>query len=214
MLSKTVGLVLCFALILTLSAVPAAGLWDQTLYDNGPINGSVDAWTVNFGYSVTDSFSLRSDSTITGFQFGVWAYPGDTAVSVDYAIGISPYGGTPTTVAVTSSFQYSNQYGYDIDVISASGLNVALAPGNYWFTLSNAVTTQGNPLYWDENSGPSQACESSLGTIPSESFQLIGVTGGTTTTNTSSTTPEPGSIMLFGSGILGLAGVLRRKLNL
>jgi PEP-CTERM motif-containing protein len=25
-------------------------------------------------------------------------------------------------------------------------------------------------------------------------------------------TPEPSSIMLFGSGILGLAGVLRRKL--
>ncbi len=30
----------------------------------------------------------------------------------------------------------------------------------------------------------------------------------------SSTTPEPGSILLFGSGILGLAGVLRRKMNL
>ncbi len=28
------------------------------------------------------------------------------------------------------------------------------------------------------------------------------------------TTPEPGSILLFGSGILGLAGVLRRKMNL
>jgi hypothetical protein len=29
-----------------------------------------------------------------------------------------------------------------------------------------------------------------------------------------STTPEPSSIALFGSGILGLAGVLRRKLML
>lgn len=28
------------------------------------------------------------------------------------------------------------------------------------------------------------------------------------------TTPEPGSIVLFGSGLLGLAGILRRKLNL
>lgn len=26
------------------------------------------------------------------------------------------------------------------------------------------------------------------------------------------TTPEPGSLLLFGSGIVGLAGVLRRKL--
>ena len=49
--------VLCLALV----AIPAAA--DQTLYDNGPINGSVDGWTVNFGYAVTDSFTsgLRLD---------------------------------------------------------------------------------------------------------------------------------------------------------
>jgi hypothetical protein len=28
------------------------------------------------------------------------------------------------------------------------------------------------------------------------------------------TTPEPGTLVMFGSGILGLAGVLRRKINL
>jgi len=27
-------------------------------------------------------------------------------------------------------------------------------------------------------------------------------------------TPEPGTLIMFGSGILGLAGVLRRKINL
>jgi hypothetical protein len=32
-------------------------------------------------------------------------------------------------------------------------------------------------------------------------------------TTTSSTTPEPGTLVLFGSGILGLAGVVRRKLT-
>ena len=31
---------------------------------------------------------------------------------------------------------------------------------------------------------------------------------------TSSTTPEPGTLVMFGSGIIGLAGVLRRKINL
>jgi hypothetical protein len=30
----------------------------------------------------------------------------------------------------------------------------------------------------------------------------------------SSTTPEPGTLVMFGSGIIGLAGVLRRKINL
>ena len=55
--------------------------------------------------------------------------------------------------------------------------------------------------------------ENSVGTIPSESFTVLGTnTSTTTTTTTTGTVPEPSSIMLFGSGILGLAGVLRRKL--
>jgi hypothetical protein len=78
------------------------------------------------------------------------------------------------------------------------------------------VVSNGDPVYWDENSGagcggtgggancPASASESSVGTIPSEDFTIGGGSGGTT--------PEPSSIMLFGSGILGLAGLLRRKL--
>jgi hypothetical protein len=53
-----------------------------------------------------------------------------------------------------------------------------------------------------------------VGTIPSESFTVLGYENTTTSTSTTTTgtTPEPSSIMLFGSGILGLAGMLRRKL--
>jgi PEP-CTERM motif len=88
---------------------------------------------------------------------------------------------------------------------------VSLNAGTYWMNLNNAVVPNGDPIYWDENSGPSSASQNSVGTIPSESFTLLG--GSTTSqTTTTSTTPEPSSIMLFGSGILGLAGVLRRKL--
>lgn len=147
---------------------------DVTLYDNGPINGSVDAWSLNYGYATTNSFTLDSAATITGFTFGVWVYAGDIPRSVDYLISMSPFGGTPANVPLTSTFQYSNQYGYDIDSESVSSLHIALDAGTYWLTLQNAVTTQGNPLYWDENSGPSQAAESSLGTIPSESFSVTG----------------------------------------
>jgi len=83
----------------------------------------------------------------------------------------------------------------------------------YWLNLQNAAVPSGDPVYWDENSGkgcggsgcPSQASESSVGTIASEDFTITGSGG-------SGTTPEPSSIMLFGSGILGLAGLLRRKL--
>ncbi|MGB8769522.1 MAG: PEP-CTERM sorting domain-containing protein, partial [Candidatus Korobacteraceae bacterium] len=65
------------------------------------------------------------------------------------------------------------------------------------------------------NSGPSAAYHNLLGAVPSESFTITGgsTTTSSTTTSTTGTTPEPSSIMLFGSGILGLAGVLRRKLT-
>ena len=90
----------------------------------------------------------------------------------------------------------------------------------YWLNLENAVVPSGDPVYWDENSGvgctgddgkgggcPSQASSGGVGTDPAEAFDINGTNGGT------GTTPEPDSIVLFGSGIIGLAGVLRRKLR-
>lgn len=198
---------LCF----TLFVIPATA--QSYIYDNGPINGTVDAWTINFGYAVTDSFIMPTAQTITGFQFGVWAYPGDTPLSVDFSIGTSPFSGTPETVALTSTYLYTNQYGYDIDLETAY-VNIPLSAGTYWLTLQNAVTTQGNPLYWDENSGPSLAQESSLGTIPSESFQILGPCDLGGHNQSCGPTPEPGTIALFGSGVLGLAALLRRKIRL
>jgi hypothetical protein len=204
-------LLACVALV-----VPASA----QVYSNGPANGTVDAWTINFGYVVSDTFGLSSATTVTGFDFAVWALPGDTPLTVDWSITSGENGGTSYgsgTASLTSSFISSNQYGYDIDKETVSGLNVKLAAGTYWLNLQNAVTSGGNPLYWDENSGvgckgtgcPSMASESAVGTIPGEAFDIF---GGTSSTTGTGTTPEPSSIMLLGSGILGLAGVLRRKL--
>jgi len=195
--------ILCLALV---AVIPASA---QVLYKNGSLNGTVDAWTINFGYTVSDTFNATG--TMTGFYFDVWEFPGDKVLSVDYQITSAEFGGTTYasgTASVADSFISVNQYGYDIDHITVSGLNLAVS-GNYWLNLDNAVSAQGNPVYWDENSGPSQASESALGTIPSESFEIVGGSG---SSSSSGQTPEPTSIMLFGSGILGLAGVLRRKL--
>ena len=115
-----------------------------------------NAWTINFGYVVSDTFTLTSASTITGFDFGVWAFPGDQTVSVDWSITMGENDGNPLasgTASTTTQFISTNSAGYDIDMIHATGLNVFLGAGTYWLNLDNAVTSQGDPLYWDENSG-------------------------------------------------------------
>jgi len=38
------------------------GFGSRRLYDNGPINGNVDAWTINFGFVMSDPFTLLNNS--------------------------------------------------------------------------------------------------------------------------------------------------------
>ena len=197
-------------LALGLAAVPAMA---QGVYSNGPINGTTDAWSINFGFVVSDTFTVGSGgASVNGLVFGAWAFPGDTLEQAQIAITSSEFGGTSyynQVVNFTQSGCSGNQFGFNVCTETSSSFGpVNLAGGTYWLNLENAVVPD-DPIYWDENSGPSSASENSVGTIPSESFTLLGATSSSTT---SGTIPEPSSIMLFGSGVLGLAGVLRRRL--
>lgn len=200
------------ALCLVLAAVPAVA--QQDIYDNGPGDGQDLGWTVNFGFSVTDNFILSNPSTVNGVSFWAWLIPGDTLTSVELQLGASAFGNElfDQVVNLTPSRCFSNQFGYNVCDETALINGVNLNAGSYWMTLSNAITPSGDPAYWDMNSGPSQAQENTIGTIPSESFTILGSSGTTTSTSTSTgTTPEPSSILLLGSGILGVAGLWRRR---
>jgi PEP-CTERM motif len=238
---------------LALAAAPAAaGTTD--LYDNGAIFGDIispgdGGLTIStdhstYGYAVSNSYGLAQNSQVKGFQYGIWAYPGDQPLSVDWTIssqkggggtvygaGTATIGGNGLQGTFASQFVSSNAFGYDIDVETVTGLSLSLGASHsatdYWLTLQNATTGSGNPVFWDENSGggysgsgcggadghglycPSSAeqyytvgGQNDLGPVPSESFTING--GGST--------PEPSSLALFGSGVLGLGGLLRRRL--
>ena len=206
-------------LLLALVTVPAMA---QTLYSNGNTNGNTDAWTINFGFVVSDQYNLTANSSITGATFAMWVEPGDTLENAELSITSGENSGTTYYNQVVNFSQSGcvvNSYGYDVCNESTTNFGTTISsPGAYWLNLQNATTADGDPIYWDENSGPAKGSENSVGTIPSESFTVLGsessTTSTTTSTSTSTTTtvPEPSSIMLFGSGILGLAGMLRRKL--
>jgi PEP-CTERM motif len=180
-------------------------------YSNGAYNGTADAWTINFGFTVSDSFTLAPGNVSEEFHFVYWdSSSSDLLTTADLQLGTTSFGGTASTVAFSNTFLGTNQFGYNLFQADANGLNIPWSGGAGFATLGNACTTSGcsisTPVYWDENSGPSTAYENTIGSIPSEAFTI-------SNGDAPGPTPEPSSIMLFGSGVLGLAGVLRRKMN-
>jgi uncharacterized repeat protein (TIGR03803 family) len=159
---------------------------DGVLYENGPVNGSTDAWTINFGYVVSDTFYASVAGSVGSFDIYVWEFPGDVLSSLQWSITSSPNGGTVYGSGwvsnLTDRFISTNQYGYNIDQISATIQGAPVPSGISWLNLFNATVPSGDPVFWDENSGvgchsngcPSQAYESAAGTIPSEAFDING----------------------------------------
>jgi hypothetical protein len=201
-------------LCLTLAVVPAAA---QGIYNDGPINGTSDGWTINFGWIVGDTFTVSGGtSTITGMSFGAWLEPGDTLTSAEVSMTSYFDGGITyfdQTVNFTASGCATNQYGFNVCDESGIFSGPTLNNGTYWVNLQNASTTENQPVYWDENSGvgctspgcPSQALEQD-GTLPGEAFTIQG------TDSSTGTVPEPSGLVLFTSGFVGVAAMLRRKL--
>jgi hypothetical protein len=195
---------------LTICMFTLPALAQNDIYDNGPTNGSTDAWTISSGFVVSDSFTFTRAEQVSGLEFAVWLMPGDVLQSAEVLLTSDEDGGATyfdQQVNFTQSGCVRNQYAYNVCNETGSFPAVGLLAGTYWLNLGNAVINNGDPVYWDENSGPSMASEGILGTLPSESFTIL---GGSPT----GSTPEPGGLLLFGSGVFGLGAMLRRKLFL
>jgi hypothetical protein len=185
------------------------------LYSSGPVNGTIDGYTLNFGYSVTDSFTITTADTIDTALYYTWETPGESETGIDWAITSAAFGGTtyasgaaaPITALVFPVGTVNG--GYDIDS-NAIAIGANLLPGTYWLELNGATTSNGDPTYWDENDGAGVGVDSALGVIGSESFNLYGTTY--------VPTPEASTYVGLLLGVAGLAafGIMsaRRRTSL
>ena len=142
---------------------------------------------------------------------------------------------------VVNSPVYAGSYAVQLTGISGSGGSVAqsvnLGVGSYtlsfYLDIVHAPSTTEFWADWDGNQigakidGPGSTITTGY-QLETINFNVTSLTAGThnlslnddwiqgdfyvdNTSLTQNTTPEPGSLVLFGSGMLGLAGLLRRK---
>ena len=204
---------LLFALLCaTLSAVPAMA---GTIYDNGGPNGSFAGW--NFARTVvSDTVVCAGAGGCTPTDLTIWivgdlGHPLPTISSFVWSFTTAENSGTGlgSGIANASTGLIEGSCSKTVPAVCSVFTNlvpltpfVHLPAGVSWLNLSAADTDD----RWSQNNGMSKASTIILGKsvdIPSEAFNVSGTT-----------VPEPSSILLLGTGILGFAGVLRRKLKL
>jgi hypothetical protein len=204
----TLFLSILFCLALAVIPASASTLW----YDNGAPSTNRVPYLVSGENMVSDWFSCPGTScTIDTLVFS--GYPqgpnqptkiSGTITDYIFGWGTTTYGSfTDATVQVGSCDSNFCQYTVDLSGFNLSGL----PPGTDLFLN---LTGADQPLRWN-TSGTAwnyaaylQANGIFLDGIVGESFQLYGTTD---------PVPEPSSFLMLGSGLIGLAGMLRRKLG-
>jgi hypothetical protein len=180
--------VLLGTLLLFWTVTPAFA--DNIAYSNGPLNGQHASWSISGSFVVSNSFTLTANygviNRITGFEFWAWTVHGDHPNAITWSLTSRPnggivYGSGTANLRQLYTFVYTNQLGFDVyRIVTPPAPTINLAPGNYWLNLTNATTTQGNSLYWDENDGvncgsrgcPSTAYQNGV-SIGSEAFIIF-----------------------------------------
>lgn len=165
-----------FTLTLLL-AIPSPA---SILYSNG-VDPGQHAWAVNYGYAVTNSFSLVSAAHVDQIDLSIWDVNDlNNPLTARWQITTAPFGGEVVASGESNFALIRNcQYNMELFCQWELGLPIGadLPAGDYWFQIDQVQTRWGTWAFWGQSSGASQAYirgATATSAVPSESFVVLG----------------------------------------
>ncbi len=200
-----------------------AGNGRSTLYSN--LGTGTDVYYCCEGWTISGTGSIGAYQSIAEeFQVGMNGNAGQIDVGVGYVEGnpqidvLLYQGNSPggTKLGEWDNLPLSQSFGGCCGLVTITGLSIPVSTGtNYWLVVQPLSLS--DTLWGAWNFSNSATGQMDFSTDGGQTWNNGGVTNQgafDVLSGPPGTTPEPTSLLLFGTGVLGAIGAFRRKIKL